>query len=359
MRIIQIIPNLGLGGAEIMCETLTRELLKTGNSVLIISLYSDRTAITERLEKDGINLIFLNKKKHFDVKAILKLKKIIKYFNPDIIHTHLYALKYAIFATFFTKRKIIHTVHNLANKECGKIDRWFNGHFFKTKRVIPVGLSQKIKDTIVKEYKLDESSVSFVLNGVDLSNCLRKENYLTNNGFKLINISRFSPQKNHVRLIDAFNISLKRNPNLFLLLIGDGEEKKSLEIYVEKLKLSNNIIFLGQQSNVFNFLHDSDAFILSSDFEGVPMSLIEAMGTGLPIISTDVGGIMDMIDNEKEGILTKCNERDLSNAILRLANDKLLREKIGRQAYIRSNSFSSQNMASNYLNVYKGLLNEN
>lgn len=342
-----------------MCETLTRALLHEENEVRVVSLYSKCTPITSRMEKDGIILIYLGKKKHFDFNTVKKLKREIKSYNPDIIHTHLYSLKYAIFATLFSKRKIVHTIHNMADKECNKIHRLFNGFFYRTGKVIPVGLSEEIKKSIVEEYKLKSTNVPYILNGVDLSKCTVKTNYSIKENFSLINIARFYPQKNHRRLIDSFKMALDINPKMTLTLIGDGEEKAQMEKYVDELDVSDKVHFVGSQDNVFPYLYDADTFILTSDFEGIPITIIEAMGTGLPIISTNVGGVSDMLADGQEGFIVNCDDRKIADAIVQLAINEPLRQRMGRAAYIRAQKFSAIQMGKRYLSLYKEIVNEN
>lgn len=155
MKIIQIIPEFGLGGAEIMCENLTYELLKSGYDVIIISMFSYHSAITERLEKAGVDIRYLGKKSGFDLSMIWKMRKIFKVNHVDVVHTHRYCAQYAIPAAVLAgiKRRI-HTVHNIAQKENGKFARKLNKFFFKYCNVIPVALSDLIRDSVVKEYKL-------------------------------------------------------------------------------------------------------------------------------------------------------------------------------------------------------------
>lgn len=356
MKILQIIPMLGMGGAETMCETLTNELVKLNNNVIVVSLYSEKTVITERLISQGIEVVSLDKKLGFDLSCIKRLRKLIKQIKPDVIHTHLYAVKYAILATIGKKIKIVHTIHNIAQKEAGKKDRLFNGFFFKTGKVIPVALSENVKDSILKEYKLHDAPV--ILNGVDLSKCIKKETYEIGDKFKIINIARFSEQKKHARLIAAFNLFVKDHPNSELRLVGDGELRKDIELLVKQYQLRDKVKFLGLQNNIYPFLHDADCFVLSSDYEGIPLTLIEAMGTGLPIISTNVGGIPDMIKDGEEGLLCELDFNDIEKNMNNFYKNKTLRELCGKNALKKSIKFGAKTMANNYLRIYVGNKND-
>ena len=354
MKIMQVIPAFGTGGGEIMCETLTTKLTELGHEVMAVSLYKEETAITERLQKKGIKVLFVGKKPGFDLSCILELRKIIRSFKPDIIHTHLYALKYAVFAKLFFKTKEVHTIHNIAEKEASTTDQKLNRLFYRLKLAIPVSLSQEIQKTVVALYRISPQNCPVVLNGIDLSKCLPKVDYGLHSPIKIIHVGRFSEQKNHVYIIEA----LKQLPrNTFCLdFWGDGELLGSIKNLAKQYRLEGEINFNGTTDNILKELANADIFILPSKWEGVPMSIIEAMGTGLPIVASAVGGIPDMLINEESALLLNAvgDPSELANALFRLSISKELREKLGTQAHTDAELFSSDSMARRYVNIYQG-----
>ncbi len=355
MKVIQVIPNLLMGGAEIMCENLTLELKNMGVDVKIVSLYSQKTPITERLKESGVEIIFLDKKPGMDLSIIKKLKKLFLEEKPDVVHSHISSQKYAMVAAKKAKVSVrVHTVHNVAQKELSKIDKFLAKRFYKKYKVIPVALSELILETIIDVYGLPVDYIPVVFNGIDLSNCIKKVDYSIDDRIKLLHIGRFSEQKNHKGLIDAFKLFREEKPNSELWLIGDGPLKEEIEEYAKENGLYSSVKFLGLQSNVYGFLHEADVFTLPSIYEGIPMTLIEAMGTGLPIVATEVGGIPDMITDNESGILTRIDAKEIADAFLRLSNDEELRKKLGQNALYRSQAFSSVEMAKKYIDIYKG-----
>lgn len=353
MKVIQIMPEFGLAGAEIMCENLSYELMRQGDDVMIISLYEYHSAITERLEKKGIKVFYLDKKPGLDFSMIGKMIKIFKSEKPDVIHTHRYVMQYAIPAAIIVGVKHrVHTVHNVAQKENTNVARKANNLFYKFAHVIPVALSEEVQKTIVEEYHIDSKNIPIILNGIDLSKCIVKTNYEVNDYFNILHIGRFSEQKNHVGLIEAFSIFVKEHPNTILSLIGDGEKKEEIQQLVREKGISDKVKFLGIKSNVYSYLNKADVFILPSIYEGVPMTLIEAMGTGLPIIATAVGGVPDMLRNDEEGLIVNCNVKEIADAMDSLYIDKKTREYLGKKALKRSKIFSAENMANEYKKTY-------
>ena len=352
MKIVQVMPEFGLAGAEIMCENLTYELTKMGHSLTIISMYDYHSSITARLEKEGIDVRYLAKKPGLDLSMVRKIEKILKETKADVVHTHRYCAQYAVPAAIFAGVKHrVHTIHNIANKENGRLARKLNKFFFKHCHVIPVALSELIRDSVVKEYKIDKDEIPVVFNGIDLSRCIPKDDYSISGNFRILHIGRFSEQKNHTGLVEAFKLFHDKHTESELWLIGDGEKKDEIKKYVRENGLVSSVKFLGLQSNVYNYLHDTDIFTLPSNYEGIPMTLIEAMGTGLPIVATAVGGVPDMLD-EDCSILVSLEAKTIDEAFVKYYKSKDLRMSHGKKVKEKSKMFSSFIMTEKYSEIY-------
>ena len=352
MNIVQIIPMFGLAGAETMCENLTYELVELGHKVTVISLYDYHSAITERLENAGVDIRYLGKKRGLDLSMIRKIKRVLKDTKADVVHTHLYSIEYAVPSAILAGVKHrVHTVHNVAEKENGKKARKLNKFFFKHCHVIPVALSELIRDSIAKEYGINKNKIPVIYNGIDLSKCVPKIDYSICGNFKILHIGRFSEQKNHIGLVKAFKLFHDKHINSELWLIGDGEKKAEIEKYVEDNGLVSSVKFLGLQSNVYGYLHDADIFTLPSNYEGIPMTLIEAMGTGLPIVATAVGGVPDML-NEESALLVSPEDNCICEAFEKYYESGYLRRLHGEKSMEKSNLFSSAVMAEKYSEIY-------
>ena len=354
MRIVQVMPEFGLAGAEIMCENLTYQLQKLGHEVTVISMYNFHSAITERLEKSGVEVRYMNKKSGIDFSQILKMKKLFKEIRPDVVHTHRYCAQYAIPAAILAgvKRRV-HTVHNIAQKENITMARKLNKFFFKFCSLVPVALSDLIRNSIVEEYGFEDEKIPVIFNGIDLLKCVPKEEYSITGNFKILHIGRFSEQKNHIGLIKAFHEFYKSHSDSELWLIGDGEKRPEIEQYVNENGMASCVKFLGLQSNVYGFLQEADIFVLPSNYEGIPITLIEAMGTGLPIVATNVGGVSDMLKNGENAIIIKNDIDEIVKSFEDYYNDKQKRETYGKKAKERAIAFSAETMAEKYAELYK------
>lgn len=353
-------PEFGIAGAEMMCESLSLELKKNGDEVIVVSLYKYHSAITERLEKKGIKIEYLGKREGFDLLIYRKLDALIKRIKPDIIHSHRYVMQYCVPIAFKYHIPVVHTVHNIAQKEQEWGKRKLAFLFYRYAHVIPVALSREIQKTICEEYQLEERRVPIVFNGEDLSKFKVKDSYKKNGRLKLLHIGRFMEVKNHHFMIAEIIELLKQGYLIEAFFVGEnrnyiGDECKRM---VEKIGFEEYIHFEGVQADVSRYLYDADVFVLPSKYEGVPMTIIEAMACGLPIIATDVGGISDMLSDQESAILIKNDGMGFRKAIIELYSDENKRRKIGEGAYKASSKFGVETMTDGYRRLYKKILNK-
>ena len=347
-------PEFGLAGAETMCESLCYQCMNSGKyNVIVASLFNYHSSITKRLEDAGIKVIYLGKKKGLDLSLVYKLYRILRECNIDIVHTHRYVMQYAIPAAILAGVKCrVHTVHNIADKEVSKYRRKLAYFFYKKCGVVPVSISPLIQNTVIDEYHLTKEDTPVVYNGSDLSKCLVKTDYSNFKPFRFVHIGRFNPQKNHGIIIEAADLLVKEGYDFTISFIG-GEgnvEERKEEVY--KKGLNGVIKFMGLQSNIYPFLYESDCFILPSIYEGMPVTLVEAMGCGMPIIASAVGGVPDMLENKVSAILIEPKLSELVDSMKQIMTDSVFREKIGRKAKEDSVRFTSEQMFNGYNRIY-------
>ncbi len=353
MKIIQVIPNFSLAGAEVMCENLTYELVNKGHEVIVVSLYSLHTPITDRLENAGVDIRYLDKESGFDLSCYRKIYKLLKDENPDVVHTHLYSILYAMPMAIIAGIKCkIHTVHNVAEKETFKIARKVNKILYKCFGVVPVALSNLIQSTIVDEYKIKKTKVPVVLNGMPLYNFERKSDYSLGETVNIIHVGRFQEQKNHLGLISAFEIVHKKHNNAVLNLYGEGPLFDDIKTLVKEKGLENSVIFHGTSPDIKSKLLENDIFCLPSNYEGIPITLIEAMASAMPIVATNVGGVGDMLTDGNDAFVCENDVEKISDSLCCLIESEELRTKFGQNALLRAQNFSSQKMAQEYLKIY-------
>lgn len=354
MRVFQVLPYFCFGGAEIMCENLTCALKKQGHEVTVVCLYHRPTPISERMEQAGIRILWLDKHPGLDVTMIPKLVRIFRRERPEVVHTHLDVIKYAAPAAKLAGiPRCVHTVHSVAEKEAeGKLQKWSNTFFYRQGWSVPVALSREVAASVARFYNLKPEQVPVIHNGIDLSKCRPKESYSLGEPVRILHVGRFDVPKNHPGLLKSFGMLHRQYSQCRLTLVGDGDLRPQIENLAEELGIARWITFAGMQKNVHPYLQEADIFVLPSVYEGNPMTIIEAMGTGLPIVATTVGGIPDMLENQRNALLVPCREEAVCQACAALLEDENLRRRLGRQALADSLRFSADSMAGRYGAVY-------
>ena len=319
MKILQIIFSLSSGGAERFVVDLSNELSKN-NDVTLLTLKDDKVDVENR----NFYKFDLSSRVHyinlglgdgaFHPSYPWKIYKAIKAVNPDIVHFHLTkTLQYCYLAIRLLGKKMtfVETIHNdLYSAGYTSKFRRLAYHTLLTKGLLRyAALSDTNYRQVEKEYPKAKSVC--IYNGrapmvpTPLYNKVKEEitSYKNDADTKVIlHVARCAPQKNQQLLIQAFNTIRGKGRNAILLIIGAGFDSNE----GEKLRTmaGPNIFFLGTRTNISDYMLLSDIFALSSSFEGMPITLLEAMLSGTPMISTPVTGSVDVIDG-KNGVLSK------------------------------------------------------
>jgi glycosyltransferase involved in cell wall biosynthesis len=309
---------------------------------------------------EKVNYINLSCSKGLNIKSIYKIFKLIIDLNPDIVHAHLNTLLYILIPSFVFKRKIkfFHTIHNLANKDVGfVIQKKINNFVYKNGLINGVAISKECRNSFNDFY--GHSNIYLVENGnakcekTDKFQEVRDEinNFKSKNSNKVyIHVGRFSEQKNQKLLINVFNRFILENNEVELLIIGDYFD--SIEATKLKDISESNIHYLGTKTNISDYLLNSDVFVLSSLWEGLPISLLEALSCGLISVCTPAGGITDVILDESVGYLSKdFSEEGLFEA-LKKCHSKIREYDRSHIIDFYNSHFSIELCAKNYLNIY-------
>lgn len=360
IRVLHVIPNFGVGGAEKLVLHLMEKMNKDIFDIAALSLYpSSNTIYDEIISQKNFKVFYLNKKLGADFSMFPKILKIFKLYNPFIVHTHLYVLRYTLFPFLLARIPIgVHTIHSIPDKECEFAARFIQWAAFKFTKIIPISITPQISKKVKNTYCINSP---VIFNGIpteEFSSC--RSNNIANSSKEIIllHIGRFHPAKNHNLLVKAFLLASKEVENLTLWLIGDGPLKNKIQKLVYSLELQNKIQFLGIKKNINELLSKADIFVLSSKWEALPLSLIEAMAAGKAIISTAVGGIVDIIKNYENGILLPPdNYVELAKKIVELVKNPELRKKLGENA----KQFAEKNLdisitAKKYEELYISLI---
>ncbi|WP_136192301.1 glycosyltransferase family 4 protein [Actinomyces procaprae] len=354
-RVLLVVHGLNTGGAETMVATLAAELVAAAVPVRVVSLHGADTDVGARMREAGIDVVAINKAPGPDPRTILALRRQIQEFAPTVVHTHLPVLQYVMPAVRLsgTGARVIHTVHNLAAKETRRsVLRRLNRRAF-THGVMPVALTEQVQDSVCREYGLEPDAVPIVGNGVGIER-FRCEPRTGGDGVvRLLCVARMVPAKNHALLLETMAEIRRSGMDASLTLVGDGPLRGRLETQARALGLADRVHFAGVHRDPGPFYRDADLFVLLSDYEGQPMSLIEAMAAGLPVVATPVGGVPDVVVDGLSGVLVPPNPQRAADAIRATWEDPARYTLLSNGAARSAGEHSARTMTEKYLELYR------
>ena len=355
MRVMIVVHGLETGGAEMMVLHLARELDRAGHPVRVVSLHGDETDVAGLMRRAGIDVVALNKAGGPDPRTVLRLRAQMRDFSPTVVHTHLPVLEYVLPAVRLYGRrvKVIHTVHNIAREETRhRVLREVNRRAF-SHGVVPVALNEEVRSSICREYALPPSAVPVVGNGIDLDAFRGPQRRgLRGAGARLLCVARLAPAKNHALLLQTVALLRESGRDVSLTLVGDGPLRGRLEELARELGISERVRFAGRRTDTAAFYRDCDLFVLLSDYEGMPMSIIEAMASGLPVVATRAGGVGELVDDGVSGALVEADAAAAAEAIAAICDDPALYARLSAGAVRTSSRYSATAMMEKYVGLY-------
>lgn len=355
MKILYVITGLGQGGAERVVCDLADKMYEKGNEVKIAYLTGEVLTQSTNIE---IELIKINLNGLLTiVKSYKKLVTIIKEFEPDVVHTHMVHANLLVRFMRLTVpiKRLICTAHN-SNE--GGIIRMLAYRITDSLADLTTNVSNTAVTSFEEKKAIPKNTMKTIYNGVNFE----KFTYLATAKQELIHelnlnlevkiilaVGRFNTQKNYPNLLNAINILKEKYTLSFKLLIaGDGELRTQIEKLIHQLDLSNEVVLLGRRNDIPKLMGACDVFVLSSDYEGLPTVLIEALGCQAHVVSTEVSGAKEIIDKNGE-IVPVNSPSDLARSIETLLN-KNGKNKSGSE-FVR-NRFDLNIISDQWLDLY-------
>jgi glycosyltransferase involved in cell wall biosynthesis len=232
-------------------------------------------------------------------------------------------------------------------------------------RVVAVG--QAVRQAVVQNEGIPAERVAVIYNGIDLTpyrngvpdrDAVRQDLGLGNRDLVLVQVARLDYLKDHPTAVRTLEQVVRRRPDARLLLVGEGPERGKIEDEIRQRRLEANVRLLGQRGDVARLLRAADVFLLTSISEGIPLTVIEAMAAGLPVVCTNVGGMTEVVEEGQTGLLAPSGDAAaLAECVLRLAGDAGLCRQLGQRGRERASGvFSEGQMHAGYVQLYEEML---
>lgn len=375
IKVLQIIARMNVGGPAVLVADLVRNLHTSKFETRLITGFCDENE-SDYLDEVATDILAIRVSGFGrsisvgkDVKSFLILLREIRRFKPDLIHTHT------------TKAGVLGRIAALIARPSAKRIHTFHGHllhgYFNFKKVQAIVFFEKIlgaithkfisignivKDDLIRAGVSQPNKFVVIYPGLqDLDLYLKSEArrilQLNHEKNYIVFIGRLTRIKRPDRLIELARSLKVSHPFAHLIIAGAGELHKTLIMQAEKESLP--ITFLGWRSDIGMILSASDIAVLCSDNEGIPLSLIQAAQAGLPVVSTNVGSVSDIVVDGVTGLLTEVSAKGIIQGISTLLSNPALGTTLGESARRRAKVlFSSQNMIEQHEKLYSQVILE-
>ena len=357
MRVLHLIESLEFGGAEKVAIDLANEIVKRHEvTICCVKKMGDLAGSVD----PRIRVLCLEKGEGNDYSIPIRIARLLRQSRIDVLHAHNWGvfLEAAVAGMLARTSVLINTVHGpymdyapgawpkLKRKMRHLLERLFAPVFFKI-----VTVSDSIRQYVCDEIGIPGFRLTTIHNGIQTDRLERTKR--CENEVVCITVGRLAQIKNQAMMIRAF--ALTRNAGTKLWLVGDGPERAKLEALTVELGLRARVTFVGFRHDVADLLAQSDIFLMSSDYEGVSIAVLEAMRAGLPIIGTRVGGMVETVI-ENTGILVAAGDiKAMAAALDTLIESPQRRSMLGAAGtqFLQS-EFSILSMVERYEALYKG-----
>jgi glycosyltransferase involved in cell wall biosynthesis len=366
-----------IGGAENQMYLLAKFLDKEKYKIILIcSDYKNLDEWVKKFENEGIEAIRLNVFHKHDPRHYFQLKEIIKQRQIDIMHVHIWnpaSCRYALMLGIKYNIPLVITEHDPF--ELSKLKTFLKKRFLKNVNHV-IAVSNSNQKLLIKLFPELKNRISTIHNGIDVTwfesqllsfNDIKRKEYrknelsVDNNSKIILTVAELHERKVLNYLIKAFPLIKKEIQNSKIVIAGIGPKKEELEKLAEKENVKNNIMFLGFRKDIHYLMKAADIFILPSIKEAFGLVLLEAMAAKLPIIASNVGGIPEIIVNNKNGeLIPPHDEKLLAKTVIKLLKNSELCQKYVRTGFkILKKSFDAKIMAKKTEKIYDKIVNIN
>lgn len=372
VKVMQIIARMNVGGPAVIVAELMRRLDKSAfEQILVTGFCGENEAdyldtVANDIKATRIAGLGRSVSLFADLKAFFGLVSLIRNYKPDVIHTH--TAKAGVLgrlASLLAGRGAVrvhtfhgHLLHGYFNRALTKVVILIE-KFFAARTSVLIAIGSKVRDDLIAAGIGSKNKYRVFFPGLPAPKLFAKAAAQSAIGISsqtlyVTFVGRLTQIKRPDRLLDVARECKKRGLDVRFLVAGEGELFESSK--QRALKEQLNITFFGWRNDIDQIFAASDIAILTSDNEGIPLTLIQAAQASLPIIATNVGSISDIVINESTGYLTPTNPADIADAIEKLVRDPQLRQLMGEAGKARAvQYFSLDRMLKDHADLYRTL----
>ena len=359
-RVLQVNYRHTFGGSEKLAATIGTALDPTRFESLFAAMKGDGE-VGEMLRKKGFSTVVFGRNEGFDPLAVWRVWKYLRRTPVDIIQTHhVGSLVYCAPPARMLGMKIVHTEHDIHSFQQHPNElKWIKRLARFPSRYIVI--DKIIADYLTSEVHVPSDKIHVIRNGINLDEFHAKENKpprTSDTPFTIGWISRLAPPKRPDLLVDAVAQLAERHPHIRARIIGGGELQNGLIEQIKNRGLADRIELLGPRDDIATQLRDIDCYVLCSEREGLPISLVEAMASEVPCIVSAVGGIPSLVVHQKNGLLMDdFRAETLAKLIQQIYDQPAAASEMGRQGrHDAKEKFDLSNTIKQYMEVFDDVM---
>lgn len=365
--ICQVLHTLQVGGAEVLAARLARQL--QGSYRFLFVCLDNLGSLGEELQAEGFRVEVLNRRPGRDWRSTFRLARLLRREEVALLHAHQYTpFFYALTARWLGRRiPVLFTEHGRHFPDYPRRKRIMANRLLMTRRDRVVGVGETVRQAVIVNEGIAAERVEVIYNGIDLEafdpkcadrDSTRRDMGVGPNDLVVVQVARLDYLKDHLTALRAMERVAARRREVRLVLVGEGPEREKIEAEIRQRRLSEHVRLLGLRSDVGRLVSAADVFLLTSISEGIPLTVIEAMGAELPVVSTRVGGVGEIVLEGQTGLLARAGDDcALAEHILSLAAEPTRRRQMGQFGCQRARAvFCERRMHAEYVRLYEEMI---
>jgi glycosyltransferase involved in cell wall biosynthesis len=362
-----VLHGLWVGGAEVLAARLARQLRDSYRFVFLC--LDELGTLGAELRSEGFPVEVVGRRPGVDWRCSRRLAQLINRYHVDLLQAHQYTpFFYSLTARLLGGwRPVLFVEHGRHFPDYPRRKRMVLNRLLLSARDRVVGVGNAVRQALIAHEGFPARRVRVIYNGIDAAafaegerdrSAIREGLGIGGEDLLIIQVARLDYLKDHLTAVRSLERVVCQRPSAHLVLVGEGPEQEKIEKAVSDRGLNSQVHFVGLRKDVPRLLAAADLFLLTSISEGIPLTVIEAMLSGLPVIATRVGGLDELVVHEQTGWLVAAgDDAALAEAILRVALNPRLGAEWGRCGRQRARTlFSEERMHTHYASLYQEML---
>jgi glycosyltransferase involved in cell wall biosynthesis len=367
--ICQVLHTMQVGGAEVLAARLARRV--RGAYRFVFVCLDQLGTLGEELRAEGFVVEVLKRRPGLDWRSIIRLARLLRREKVALLHAHQYTpFFYAQMARWLGRRiPVLFTEHGRHFPDYPRRKRILANRLLLRRHDRVAAVGKSVRQAVIANEGIPAERVEVIYNGINLQafgkatpdrDATRREMGAGVEDLVVIQVARLDYLKDHPTAIRTLEHVAARHSAVRLVLVGEGPEREKIENEIRQRRLTELVRLLGLRTDVPRLVQAADVFLLTSISEGIPLTMIEAMAAGKPVISTRVGGIEEIVVEGETGLLAPAGDDNaLAEHLLCLAQDAARRRRMGQAGCQRAYAlFSEEQMHASYRRLYEEVLRD-